>query len=325
MQPSTLGSGTRHGDAVTVQRTLTVPSGELLGPAAGDEGSGRSGGHSPWHLAARELLRSRVGIAGIAIVLFMVLFSFVGPLIYHTDQIDTNILQRNLAPSAQYPLGTDTVGYNVLGRLMVSGQSSLEVGLAAAAISGGFGTLWGAIAGFAGGSTDAVMMRIVDSLIAIPTILLVLLLAAIVTPSIESVILVLGFVSWLYTARLVRGEVLVLRTHDYIAASRMFGERPIRIVLRHVMRNVVGTVAVQATFAVADAILLLASLSFLGLGPAPPSVNWGGMLTTGLNYVLDNYWWQIYPAGICIVLTVVGFNLLGDATREALDVRLHRR
>lgn len=280
---------------------------------------------SPWRLTLGEFVRNKTGVAGLVIVVLMLAFSFVGPLIYHTDQVDTNVLQRNLAPSSLFPLGTDTVGYNVLGRLMVAGQTSLEVGLVAAVIAAGFGTLWGAVAGFVGGWIDAVMMRCVDGLIAIPTILLVLFLAAIVTPSVGSVILVLAVVSWLSTARLVRGEVLVIRTQDYVQASSLFGERPIRIVLRHVVRNVVGIIAVQATFAVANAILLLAALSFLGLGPAPPAVNWGGMLTTGLNYVFDNYWWQIYPAGICIVLSVVGFNLLGDAAHDVLDVRLRRR
>ncbi|MHB1850961.1 MAG: ABC transporter permease, partial [Acidimicrobiales bacterium] len=252
------------------------------------------------------------------------LFSFVGPLIYHTNQVATNLTQVNLPPGGRFPLGTDQVGYNVLGRLMVAGQSSLEVGLAAALIAAGIGTLWGAISAFAGGWVDSVMMRVVDAFIAIPTVLLVLLLATIVTPSVLTMIYVLGFVSWIITARLVRGEVLVIRTLDYVSASKVAGERPVKIVLRHVVRNVIGIVAVQATFEVANAILLLATLSFLGLGPPPPAVNWGGMLTTGLNYIFDGYWWQIYPAGLCIVLTVVAFNLLGDATRDALDVRLRQ-
>ncbi|MHB1553182.1 MAG: ABC transporter permease, partial [Acidimicrobiales bacterium] len=253
-----------------------------------------------------------------------VLFSFLGPLVYHTNQVATNLTQVNLAPGGKFPLGTDQVGYDVLGRLMVAGQSSLEVGLAAAVIAAGIGTLWGAVSAFAGGWVDSVMMRIVDALIAIPTVLLVLLLATIVTPSVLTMIYVLGFVSWIITARLVRGEVLVIRTLDYVSASKVAGERPVKIVLRHVVRNVIGIVAVQATFEVANAILLLATLSFLGLGPPPPAVNWGGMLTTGLNYIFDGYWWQIYPAGLCIVLTVVAFNLLGDATRDALDVRLRQ-
>jgi peptide/nickel transport system permease protein len=138
-------------------------------------------------------------------------------------------------------------------------------------------------------------------------------------------ILILGFVSWLITARLVRSEVLVLRTLDYVKAAEMIGERPIKIVYRHLVRNVVGTVAVQSTFEVANAILLLAALSFLGLGPPPPAANWGEMLTSGLDYIFSNYWWQIYPAGLCIVLTVVAFNLLGDAVRDTLEVRLAQR
>lgn len=279
---------------------------------------------SAWRVAGRELLGNGVGVVGLSVIVVMFLFSFVGPLIYHTNQVTTNLTQVNLAPSARFLLGTDQVGYDVLGRLMAAGQSSLEVGLAAAVIAVGIGTTWGAVAAFAGGWVDSVMMRIVDALIAIPTVLLVLLLATLVTPSVITVIFVLGTVSWLITARLVRGEVLVLRTLDYVSAAKLAGDRSVRIVLRHVVRNVIGIVAVQATFEVANAILLLAALSFLGLGPPPPAVNWGGMLTTGLNYIYDGYWWQIYPAGICIVLTVVAFNLLGDATRDALDVRLRR-
>jgi len=280
---------------------------------------------SPWRLAAAEFLSSKIGVTGLVIVLFMVLFSFVGPVFYHTNQVTADLLTRNIAPGRQYPLGTDTVGYDVLGRLMVAGQSSLEVGLGMAFISVVLGTFFGAVSGFVGGAADAVIMRVVDTFLAIPTILILILLAAIVTPSNLTVILILGFMSWPSTARLVRGEVLVIRTHDYVAASKMFGERPMRIVLRHVVRNVLGVLVVTATFAVANGILLLAALSFLGLGPPPPSVNWGGMLSTGINYIFDNYWWQIYPAGLCIVITVLGFNFLGDATREALDVRLRRQ
>jgi peptide/nickel transport system permease protein len=311
-------------------RDMLDVGGGLLAPdtvtaPAEPEQPGGAAGQSTWRVALRELLHNRLGMVGLGIILLMVLFSFVGPLVYHTNQVATNLTQVNLAPGGKFPLGTDQVGYDVLGRLMVAGQSSLEVGMAAAVIAAGIGTLWGAVSAFAGGWVDSVMMRIVDALIAIPTVLLVLLLATIVTPSVLTMIYVLGFVSWIITARLVRGEVLVLRTLDYVSASRVAGERPVRIVLRHVVRNVIGIVAVQATFEVANAVLLLATLSYLGLGPPPPAVNWGGMLTTGLNFIYDGYWWQIYPAGICIVLTVVAFNLLGDATRDALDVRLRQR
>lgn len=266
-----------------------------------------------------------MGLAGVAVIVFMLLFSFVGPMLYPTDQVHPDLLRITLRPSSQFPLGTDDVGYNVLGRLMVSGQSSLEVGFAAAAIASIVGTLWGSIAGFAGGWLDSIMMRIVDALLAIPALLLVLLLATVVTPSIIMVIIVLGLISWLATARLVRGQVLVLKSLEYVEAARGFGESGRQIVLRHLVRNVIGTVVVQATFEVANAILLFAALSFLGLGPPPPATNWGGMLTDGLNYVFDGYWWLIYPAGVCIVLTVVAFNLVGDALRDLLEVRLQSR
>jgi len=274
--------------------------------------------------ALRDFCRHRMGLVGVGIILFMTLFSFIGPMIYRTNQIQTNLLAITQHPSAQYPLGTDDVGYNVLGRLMVAGQASLEVGIAAAVIAVLVGTFVGAIAGFAGSWLDAVLMRIVDGLVAIPLLLLVLLVATIVTPSIVMIIFVLGLLSWVTTARLVRSEVLVIRNLDYVSAARGFGERPWQVVHRHVVRNVLGVVVVQATFEVANAILLLAALSFLGLGPPPPAANWGGMLWDGLGYLFDGYWWLIYPAGICIVLTVVAFNLVGDTLRDVVDVRLRR-
>jgi peptide/nickel transport system permease protein len=275
--------------------------------------------------AIRDFSHNRMGITGVAAIVVMLLFSFVGPLLYPTNQTHPNLLMITRHPSAQFPLGTDAVGYNVLGRLMVAGQSTLEVGLAAAAIATIVGTLWGAVAGYVGGWLDSVMMRIVDALLAIPALLLVLLLTTLVTPSVIMVIFVLGLISWLITARLVRGQVLVLRRLEYVQAAHQFGERPWRIVARHLVRNVIGTVVVQATFEVANAILLFAALSFLGLGPPPPAANWGGMLNDGLNYVFDGYWWLIYPAGLCIVITVVAFNLIGDAIRNSLEVRLRSR
>lgn len=278
-----------------------------------------------WRKQLAEFFRNPLGSAGAAAIIIMLLFSFIGPMIYPTDQTTPNLLRITLHPSAQFPLGTDNVGYNVLGRLMVAGQSSLEVGLAAAVIAGVLGTLWGSVAGFVGGWLDTVMMRIVDALLAIPALLLVLLLSTLVTPSLIMVIIVLGLISWLTTARLVRGQVLVLRKLEFVEASHAFGGTARQIVLKHLVPNVIGTVVVQATFEVANAILLFAALSFLGLGPPPPAANWGGMLTNGLDYVFDGYWWLIYPAGVCIVITVVAFNLVGDALRDLVEVRLQRR
>jgi peptide/nickel transport system permease protein len=302
--------------------TDEIPGAELLG-MPGHSGTG--GGGSTLRLVANAVLHSRIAVIGLILVIGIVLFCFVGPLFYHTNQVRTNPYQVTLAPGGKHPLGTDDLGYDVLGRLMKAGASSLEVGLAAALLAGLLGTAWGAIAGFAEGWVGAVMMRVVDSLLAIPQLLLILLVASIVTMNVPILIFVIGGVAWLTTARLVRAETLLIRKLEYVQASRLFGTSNGRIILRHVVRNVIGIVVVQVTFEVANAILLLAALGFLGLGPPPPAANWGSMLANGLNYAYDGFWWVIYPAGIAIVLTVVGLNFIGDAIREGFDARLHQR
>ncbi len=271
----------------------------------------------------RRLFRRQAGgQAGLLIIALMIGFSFLGPLLYHTDQIHTAILEATLPPGPGHPLGTDEVGYDVLGRLMVGGQTSLEVGIAAALIATTFGMVWGAIAGFTGGLLDAAMMRLVDGLIAIPALFLLVVLGTIVTPSVPILILVVAAISWLVPARLIRAETLSLRTREFVEAVRVMGGGDARIVARHILPNVVGTVVVNATFQVADAILAVAALSYLGLGVPPPAANWGSMLSSGVDFTYAGYWWLIYPAGLAIVITVVAFNLVGDALREALDVRL---
>ncbi|WIX77732.1 ABC transporter permease [Amycolatopsis carbonis] len=273
----------------------------------------------------RAFLENRLAVAGLVLIVLFVLFCFFGPLVYHTEQIATNLAGANQPPGAGHPLGTDDVGYDELGRLMVGGQSSLEIGVAAAVLATVFGTFWGAIAGYVGGFVDAVMMRIVDTLLAIPTLFLLLILAAIFTPTLGLLILVVSFGAWLSPARLVRGETLSLRTREYVQAVRMMGGGGKRVVLRHIMPNAIGTIVVNATFQVADAILLVAALSYLGLGIAPPHADWGNMLSNGTEFVQNGYWWMILPPGIAIMLVVVAFNLLGDALRDALEVRLRRR
>jgi len=303
---------------------VLTSSASAPGPAV-PQGRGTAARPSLLQVIVRTFLGKKLALCGVALVILIVGFSFVGPLVYHTNQTQTDLGAANLRPGGSHPLGTQNVGFDVLGQLMLGGQSSLEVGLAAAVLSTIIGTVWGAIAGFVGGVADAVLMRIVDAMIAIPLLLLVLLMATIFAPSIPSLILVLSLVCWLPTARLVRGEALTLRTREYVQAARGAGVRNWRIVLRHVVPNAAGTIIVQTTLQIANAILLLAALSYLGLGPPPPATNWGSMLTDGLNYIYDGYWWQIYPAGIAIVLTVIAFNFIGDALGDALEVRLRVR
>jgi len=298
----------------------TVAGGDVL-PEGGE---GYTAG-SVYRMILAVFLENRLAIVGVGTVLFMVLFSFVGPLIYHTQQVFANPNISLDAPNLAHPLGTDGVGYDNLGRLMLGGQTSLEVGLAAALIAVTVGAVWGAIAGLVGGFLDAFMMRVVDALLAIPFLFLLILLGTIFGTSILELIIVIGLVSWLVPARLVRGETLSLRVRDYVQAVKVMGGGNRRILFRHLIPNTMGTIVVNATFQVADAILFVATLSYLGLGIPAPATNWGGQLSDGVTYIFDGYWWLIYPAGVAIVLTVVAFNFIGDSLRDALEVRLQQR
>ena len=270
-------------------------------------------------------LENKLAVVGVIVLAAIFIFCFLGPYFYHTNQTTVDLANENLSPGPGRPLGTDQNGYDILGRLMVGGQISLEVGLAAAVIATVLGTLWGAIAGYFGGVTDAIMMRLVDALLAIPTLFLALVVVSIFPPTETELILVIALTSWLTTSRLIRGEALSLRVRDYVQAMRVMGGGSARAVFRHIAPNSIGTIIVNATFQVADAILLVVALSYLGLGIRPPQTDWGGMLNAGINSVYDGYWWEIYPAGLAIVLVVVGFNFIGDALRDALEVRLQQR
>jgi peptide/nickel transport system permease protein len=277
----------------------------------------------------RVFVENKLAVAGLAWIIFMVLFCFVGPLIYKTNQTDAQqallTSTTNQPPTAQHLLGTDQSGFDILGRLMFGGKNSLIVGFAAAAVAVIWGVLYGAISGFFGTWLDAFMMRIVDILLSIPVLFLTIVLAVIFKPSLGLLILVIGFVSWLLTARLVRGETLSLRVREYVQAVRLMGGNRTRIILRHIVPNTVGTIVVNLTFTIADAILLLAALGFVGLGVPLPQTDWGTMLSNGVVYAESNYWWEIYPVGLCIILVVVAFNFIGDALRDSLEVRLQQR
>jgi peptide/nickel transport system permease protein len=267
-------------------------------------------------------LQNRLALAGLVIVAGFLLFCFLGPVFYHTDQIATNVQIANQPPSLKHLLGTDSVGYDELGRLMAGGRITLLIALAVAVLATSIGLIWGCVAGVSRSAVDSLMMRIVDAALAIPGIFLLIFLNSILKPSVFVLTFVIAALAWLVPSRLVRAEVLSLRERPFIEASRTAGANGVRIVLRHLVPNVFGTVVVNATFQVADAVLAVAALSFLGLGIPPPAANWGSMLANGVNYTFAGYWWQIWPAGICIVAVVVGFNFIGEGLRDAIDVRL---
>jgi ABC-type dipeptide/oligopeptide/nickel transport system permease subunit len=290
-------------------------------PEGGEIGPVQSG----WRLALREFMQNRLAVVGLAILAFFVVFSFAGPLIYHGNYLTSNLLATNLPPGAGHPFGTSNQGYDELALIMNGGQAALEVGFFAATIAITIGALWGAVSGLVGGFVDAALMRVVDVFLAIPFLFIVLIVAVRYGASVLSLSLIIGGFSWLVPARLVRGEVLSLRERDFVSAARVAGSRQWRLISRHLLPNAFGVVIVNVTFQVADAILAIAALGFLGFGLHWPHQDWGDLLSNGVSYMQDGYWWQIYPVGACIVLVVMACNLVGDALRDSLDVRLRRR
>lgn len=296
------------------------PLGVTHAPEGGEIGPVQSG----WRLALREFARNRLAVAGLGVLVFFVLFCFGGPLFYHANLLSTNLAATNLPPGAGHPLGTDNLGFDELGELMKGGQAALEIGFLAAAIGIVIGALWGAISGLAGGITDSIMMRVVDVFLSIPFLFIVLIVAVRYAASALGLSLIIGVFTWLVPARLVRGEVLTLRVRDFVSAARAAGSGRLRLIHRHLIPNALGVITVNVTFNIADAILAVATLGFLGFGLHYPKVDWGDMLSNGTAYLQDGYWWLIYPVGTCIVLVVMACNLLGDALRDSLDVRLRR-
>jgi oligopeptide transport system permease protein len=303
----------------------------LIQPTGLTAEAGPVGGLEPGLPAKRMALfssaawQNRMAVAGLVIVVLLTLFCFVGPLLYRTNQTTTNLLLENEPPSAAHLLGTSPEGRDQIGQLMVGGQVTLEVAFAVAIISTTFGMLWGAIAGYLGGIIDAILMRVVDAVLAIPFLFFVVLLASIMTPNLFVIVLAITAASWTSTARLVRGEVLSLRTRDYVAAGVVFGARHRQVIFRHLVPNVLGITAVNATLKVADAIYIYAAMAFLGLSLPPPATSWGDMLTTGINNVFDGYWWQLWPPAIAIVLIVLAVNVIGDGLHDMVEHRLERR
>jgi ABC-type dipeptide/oligopeptide/nickel transport system permease subunit len=290
-------------------------------PEGGEVGPVQSG----WRLALREFAANRLAVAGVAILVFFVLFCFVGPLVYHGNTVSTDLASTNLPPGPGHPLGTDNEGFDELALLMQGGQAALEVGFFAAAIGITLGALWGAVSGLAGGFVDSAMMRVVDVFLSIPFLFVVLIVAVRYGATVLGLSLIIGAFTWLVPARLVRGEVLTLRVRDFVSAARTAGAGQWRLVRRHLLPNAFGVIVVNVTFNIADAILAVAFLGFLGFGLHYPTQDWGDMLSNGIQYLQDGYWWLVFPVGASIVLVVIACNLIGDGLRDSLDVRLRRR
>lgn len=261
-----------------------------------------------------------MAMAGAAIVLTMFLLAFFSTFVPR-DPGAIDIAHRLEPPSWQYPLGTDDLGRDVLTRILYGARISLLVGFVAVGIATMIGIVVGALAGYYGRWIDAVMMRFVDIMLCFPTFFLILAVIAFLEPSIWNIMIIIGLTSWMGVARLVRAEFLSLRERDFVQAARTLGASDSRIIFRHVLPNALSPVLVSATLGVAGAILTESALSFLGIGVQPPTPSWGNMLITG-KQTLGTAWWMSAFPGLAILITVLGYNLLGEGIRDALDPRL---
>jgi peptide/nickel transport system permease protein len=274
----------------------------------------------PWKRAWRKLRRRRSALLGLGIVVGFIVLALGAAWIAPQDPIATSWGAIRKAPSAEHWFGTDEIGRDVLSRVVWGTQASLLAGVVSVSISLLLGVPIGLLAGFLGGWVDALISRVTDAFLACPFLILAIAMAAFLGPSLSNAMIAIGISATPIFVRLTRAQVLNVKVEDYVEAARAVGNPPWRIALRHVLPNILAPLTVQATLAIAGAVIAEASLSFLGLGQQPPAPSWGSMLNTAKNYVDNAPWMAVWP-GLAIFLLVLAFNLLGDGLRDALDPR----
>ena len=277
-------------------------------------------GERPWRLALRRLARRRVALVGLAVVVFFIAVALAAPLLAPYDPLATDWRLVRKPPSAMHLFGTDDLGRDVLARVIWGARASLMAGLVSVSIALAVAVPLGLVSGYLGGVVDGLVMRIVDAMLAIPFLILAIALAAFLGPSLINAMIAIGVVQTPIFTRLTRGQVLAVRHEDYIEAARAVGNPHRRIMLRHILPNVLAPILVQATLAIAAAIIAEAALSFLGLGQQPPAPSWGSMLNAAQRFLTSAPWMAIWP-GLAIFLVVLSLNLVGDGLRDALDPR----
>jgi peptide/nickel transport system permease protein len=268
-----------------------------------------------------RLRRNRMAMTGLALVLGLFAVSLLAPYLSPYDPNRIDLKQVLMPPSPAHLLGTDTLGRDVLSRIIYGSRVSLKVGFVAVGIATLIGLLVGALAGYYGGLVDQVLMRLVDLMLCFPAFFLILAVIAVLEPSIWNIMAVIGLTSWMGVARLVRAEFLSLREREFVVAARALGASDARLICRHLLPNALAPVMVSATLGVAGAILTESALSFLGLGVQPPTSSWGNILTMGKDNIEIAWWLSVFP-GLAILVTVMSYNLLGEGIREAIDPRL---
>jgi len=267
-----------------------------------------------------NVLSNPLSKAGFIIIVAVFLLAMFAPLIAPYDPDDINVKAILLAPSGQHWMGTDGLGRDVLSRMLHGGRISLLVGLVAVGISTAIGILLGAVAGYYRGWVDTFIMRLVDIMLSIPSFFLILAVIAFLTPSIVNVMIVIGLTSWMGVTRLVRAEFLSLHGREFVMASRTLGANDARLIFTHLLPNSLTPIIVSSVLGVAGAVLMESGLSFLGLGVQAPQASWGNILSDGKDYIQFAWWLSLFP-GLAILITVLGYNLLGEGLRDALDPR----
>ena len=281
---------------------------------------------SPSSSQWQRFRRHRLAILGVSILIAISIISLGAPVFAPQSPYEVDLRAYRDPPSREHLLGTDSAGRDVLSRVIWAGRVSLSVGVVAVSLYVLIGVVLGGLAGFFGGWIDSAIMRLADMVLAYPSLIVIITIVALVGPSIYNVMVVIGCLGWPPIARLVRGNVLSLREREFAIAARASGAGNVRILLRHIMPNAIAPVIVAASFGMAQAIILEAGLSFLGLGVQPPTPSWGNMLTDAQSFnVLENMPWLWVPPGTMIVLAVLAINFVGDGLRDALDPQVRRQ
>jgi peptide/nickel transport system permease protein len=291
----------------------------LAGAAAVSDWAER-GGQSLWVQAFARFRRHKLATVSSVILVGLVLVAILAPLVAVQSPYKIDLRHARTPPSVEHWLGTDTRGRDVYARLVFASRVSLSVGLVSVSIATAIGTMIGAVAGYYGGWVDSLLMRVTDVFLCFPALVIILVVVALVGPSIYNVMAIIGLLSWTTLARLVRSQFLYLRGIDFVTAGRCIGCRDRQLIFRHILPNAVSPIVVNATFGIAYAILMEAGLSFLGLGVQPPTASWGNMLLDAQSLtVLESMPWLWAPPGFAILVTVLVINFVGDGLRDALD------
>ncbi|AJY76974.1 ABC transporter permease [Paenibacillus beijingensis] len=270
-----------------------------------------------------KLKKNPMTLIGLSVMGVIILLSLAAPLLTSYDPNKINILDRFQEPTMKHWFGTDEVGRDIFSRILYGARLSLGIGIVSVVVAAACGTVIGTVAGYFGGKIDQILMRIMDMILAFPTLILAMALAASLGPSLQNAMIAIAIVKIPVYVRLARGETLALREKLFVKAALTFGIKPWRIIARHIVPNVVSPIVIQLTLDVGDTILLVATLGFLGLGAQPPTPEWGAMISIGWKYLLDYWWYATFP-GLFLFLASGALNLIGDGIRDILDPKSAR-